>query len=217
MSEPTCEYAEGQRLMWCHAEGERECEVLEWRQLGEAAEYYVHFVEQNRRLDQWVAADRLTPVEVPAPPANGEAGTSFRKRKVGELDPHLKEGGESSTNELDAATRREHEAATRVRNIERVVLGKWEIQTWYYSPFPQEYAACDTLYFCEYDLHFCKKRAALDRYLKRCDAAHPPGDEIYRCGSLSVFEIDGAASRTYCQNLCLLAKLFLDHKTLCVT
>jgi len=46
--------------------------------------------------------------------------------------------------------------------------------------------------------------------------AHPPGDEIYRSGSLSVFEIDGAMSRTYCQNLCLLAKLFLDHKTLCV-
>ena len=42
--------------------------------------------------------------------------------------------------------------------------------------------------------------------------AHPPGDEIYRHDALSVFEIDGAACRTYCQNLCLLAKLFLDHK-----
>ena len=41
---------------------------------------------------------------------------------------------------------------------------------------------------------------------------HPPGDEIYRNSSISVFEIDGATSRTYCQNLCLLAKLFLDHK-----
>ena len=45
--------------------------------------------------------------------------------------------------------------------------------------------------------------------------AHPPGDEIYRHDHLSVFEVDGAVSRTYCQNLCLLAKLFLDHKTLC--
>ncbi len=32
--------------------------------------------------------------------------------------------------------------------------------------------------------------------------------------SLSVFEVDGLAQRNYCQNLCLLAKLFLDHKTL---
>jgi GNAT superfamily N-acetyltransferase/gamma-glutamylcyclotransferase (GGCT)/AIG2-like uncharacterized protein YtfP len=31
---------------------------------------------------------------------------------------------------------------------------------------------------------------------------------------LSVFEVDGARAATYCQNLCLLAKLFLDHKTL---
>ena len=44
----------------------------------------------------------------------------------------------------------------------------------------------------------------------------PPGNEIYRSesGTLSVFEIDGNASKIYCQNLCLLAKLFLDHKTL---
>ncbi len=31
---------------------------------------------------------------------------------------------------------------------------------------------------------------------------------------LSVFEIDGSEQRIYCQNLCYLAKLFLDHKTL---
>lgn len=31
---------------------------------------------------------------------------------------------------------------------------------------------------------------------------------------LSVFEADGAKCKLYCQNLCLLAKLFLDHKTL---
>lgn len=44
----------------------------------------------------------------------------------------------------------------------------------------------------------------------------PPGNEIYRSenGKLSVFEIDGNTSKIYCQNLCLLAKLFLDHKTL---
>ena len=29
-----------------------------------------------------------------------------------------------------------------------------------------------------------------------------------------MFEVDGRASKQYCQNLCLMAKLFLDHKTL---
>ena len=43
---------------------------------------------------------------------------------------------------------------------------------------------------------------------------HPPGNEIYRKDSLSFFEIDGRKQRQYCRNLCLLSKLFLDHKTL---
>lgn len=43
---------------------------------------------------------------------------------------------------------------------------------------------------------------------------HPPGDEIYRQRDLSLWEVDGRKNRVYCQNLCLIARLFLDHKTL---
>jgi len=46
----------------------------------------------------------------------------------------------------------------------------------------------------------------------KCDLRHPPGTEIYRDGVISVFEVDGKKNKIYCQNLCLLAKLFLDHK-----
>jgi hypothetical protein len=42
----------------------------------------------------------------------------------------------------------------------------------------------------------------------------PPGKEIYRKGTLSIWEVDGNYHKIYSQNLCLLAKLFLDHKTL---
>lgn len=48
----------------------------------------------------------------------------------------------------------------------------------------------------------------------KCPAKHPPGDEIYRDGSISVFEVDGRKNSIYCQNLCLLAKLFLGSKML---
>jgi hypothetical protein len=48
----------------------------------------------------------------------------------------------------------------------------------------------------------------------KCKSRHPPGDEIYRDGAISVFEVDGRKNKIYCQNLCLLAKMFLDHKTL---
>jgi hypothetical protein len=59
-----------------------------------------------------------------------------------------------------------------------------------------------------------KKAKTLERHKRKCDLRHPPGDEIYRHNNLSVFEIDGKDNKLYGQNLCLLAKLFLDHKTL---
>ncbi|KAL8167199.1 hypothetical protein V2J09_008698 [Rumex salicifolius] len=41
---------------------------------------------------------------------------------------------------------------------------------------------------------------------KKCDLKHPPGDEIYRSGTLSMFEVDGKKNKVYGQNLCYLAK-----------
>ncbi|CAB1312352.1 unnamed protein product [Coregonus sp. 'balchen'] len=49
--------------------------------------------------------------------------------------------------------------------IKTILFGRYELDTWYHSPYPEEYARLGRLYI-------------------------------------------------YCQNLCLLAKLFLDHKTL---
>ncbi len=43
-----------------------------------------------------------------------------------------------------------------------------------------------------------------------------PGDEIFRDTErrISMFEIDGHKNPTYCENLCYISKLFLDHKNL---
>lgn len=68
----------------------------------------------------------------------------------------------------------------------------------------------------------------------KCKTRHPPGDEIYRDHAVSIFEVDGRKNKVrcnplycssscklsnlspqiYCQNLCLLSKMFLDHKSL---
>ena len=61
---------------------------------------------------------------------------------------------------------------------------------------------------------FFKRRDQMLQHLKKTRLQHPPGDEIYRCGRVSMFEVDGKKAKTYCQNLCYLAKMFLDHKTL---
>ncbi|KAM5140713.1 histone acetyltransferase KAT6B isoform 2-T2 [Mantella aurantiaca] len=95
-----------------------------------------------------------------------------------------------------------------------IEFGKYEIQTWYSSPYPQEYARLPKLYLCEFCLKYMKSKTILLRHLEKCGWFHPPANEIYRKDDLSVFEVDGNISKIYCQNLCLLAKLFLDHKTL---
>ncbi|XP_062926356.1 histone acetyltransferase KAT6B [Mobula hypostoma] len=95
-----------------------------------------------------------------------------------------------------------------------IEFGKYEIHTWYSSPYPQEYARLPKLYLCEFCLKYMKSRNILQRHAKKCGWFHPPANEIYRKNDLSIFEVDGNISKIYCQNLCLLAKLFLDHKTL---
>uniref|UniRef100_A0A8C5HCQ6 Histone acetyltransferase n=1 Tax=Gouania willdenowi TaxID=441366 RepID=A0A8C5HCQ6_GOUWI len=95
-----------------------------------------------------------------------------------------------------------------------IEFGKFEIQTWYSSPYPQEYSRLPKLYLCEFCLRYMKSRSILYQHMNKCCWFHPPANEIYRKDDISVFEVDGNVSTIYCQNLCLLAKLFLDHKTL---
>lgn len=106
-------------------------------------------------------------------------------------------------------------SATAITRSPRFIeFGKYEIQTWYSSPYPQEYARLSKLYLCEFCLKYTKSKMILERHLMKCRQRYPPGTEIYRWEDIAVFEVDGNANKIYCQNLCLLAKLFLDHKTL---
>ncbi|KAF9605185.1 hypothetical protein IFM89_014298 [Coptis chinensis] len=158
-------------------------------------EYYVHytecFVSFNRRLDEWVKLEQLDldSVEADVDEKVEDKATSLKmtrhqKRKIDES--HV-EGHE----ELDAASLREHEEFTKVKNIATIELGRYEIETWYFSPFPPEYNDSLKLYFCEFCLNFMKRKEQLQRHM-----------------------VDGKKNKVYGQNLCYLAKLFLDHKTL---
>lgn len=123
--------------------------------------------------------------------------------------------GTGTANNKNSQTHdKKHEEITKVKNIHKIVIGNYSIDTWYYSPFPPEYSQYSTLFFCQFCLKFVRSPGALQRHVDRCQLKHPPGNEIYRNGKVSVFEVDGLTNRTYCQNLCYIAKLFLDHKTL---
>lgn len=98
--------------------------------------------------------------------------------------------------------------------IKYINFGGYEIETWYAAPYPEEYSRNRVLYICEFCLKYMNSDFVAWRHKLKCPAKHPPGDEIYRDKSISIFEVDGRKNPVYCQNLCLLAKLFLGSKTL---
>jgi histone acetyltransferase MYST1 len=149
-------------------------------------------------------------------PASSAAGTADGTRKVTRTHKRRQDAQHNRPSELSAthaAREEEHRASTRVKNVNTVHLGRFEMDTWYFSPYPEEFSAQD-LYICEHCLKYVKKPSTLDRHMLKCTLRCPPGNEVYRSGTLSLFEVDGRNAKMYAQNLCLLAKLFLDHKTL---
>lgn len=182
--------------------------------------YYIHYLDFNKRLDEWVTSDRLNPQSVQQDsrktkvPREKETGRKTRSKRKADSLNELPAGSVESEEHKKSNAEMEHEEITRMKNINVIQLGQYEIDTWYFSPYPEEFSQCQQLYLCEFCLKYMKKKQTLVRHKLKCDLRHPPGDEIYRCEDLSMFEVDGAKNKIYCQNLCLLAKLFLDHKTL---
>ncbi|KAJ2583255.1 Histone acetyltransferase, partial [Coemansia sp. RSA 1836] len=98
--------------------------------------------------------------------------------------------------------------------VKKIRIGNSVIDSWYISPYPDEYSRHALLYICEYCLKYMKSEYTFKRHCHKCAQRHPPGDEIYRDDNISVFEVDGRKNKIYCQNLCLIGKMFLDTKTL---
>ncbi|VIO90095.1 Uncharacterized protein BM_BM8548 [Brugia malayi] len=232
----------------------REAEILSIRITPDRKyRFYVHYIDCNRRLDEWVGESALDLTNVRFPQKGGKAPKiqvdtssnshtsspdrevpkkgSTRKRKVvgdasevvkAEEAPVVPRPPSPFQADIKAPSQRgsmsiighSEDALTRIRNIEMIELGRYRIQPWYFSPYPQELTTLPCIYLCEFCLKFVKSSTCLKRHMMKCHLKHPPGNEIYRSDKLSFFEIDGRKNKTYAQNLCLLAKLFLDHKTL---
>ncbi|KAF6208070.1 hypothetical protein GE061_016520 [Apolygus lucorum] len=190
-------------------------------------EYYVHYEGYNRRLDEWVPRDRIMNsrfdmseqqwknIDRPSNDIWESADrkvTRNQKRRHDEINHVQKTYAEMDP--TTAALEKEHEAITKVKYIDRIQIGQYEVDTWYFSPYPDEYGKASKLYICEYCLKYIRIEKNYIDHIQTCESRGPPGNEIYRKGALSIWEIDASQDKLYCQNLCLLAKLFLDHKTL---
>lgn len=160
----------------------------------EEATAYVHFLHQDKRLDRWLPLSELKPF-------------------TGRHSLRWTDGSEERPSSQDVKSFEDlHRQVTLVRNIESITLGRYQIRTWYYSPFSFE-PASRHLYICDICCRYFATAAELSEH-EIGHRAKPPGLEIYRSNTVSIFEMQGFRQKMTCQSLCLLAKLFLDHKTL---
>lgn len=52
--------------------------------------------------------------------------------------------------------------------IKTIVFGRFELDTWYHSPYPEEYARLGRLYMCEFCLKYIKSQTILRRHMVKC-------------------------------------------------
>lgn len=194
--------------------------VLSVRQADGQEQVYVHFQGFNKRLDAWVSASQVSLHTHQEPLAQASKADLAREddRKRKRL---AKSQGKTFSKDRELIQLRTSGSLTqsaaevgRLKNISRISIGRFEVDAWYFAPYPEPWATLEVLCICEFCLEPVGPLALLRRHRSKCELRHPPGNEIYRSGDLSFFEIDGRKQKRYCRNLCLLSKLFLDHKTL---
>jgi hypothetical protein len=109
-------------------------------------------------------------------------------QKVQSLDMYFSESAVVSDVNVESSS-------TIIPKIPKVRIGQYEIDAWYSAPYPEEYNRLHTLYLCKFCLKYMKSQFASDRHLEKCPLTHPPGDEIYHDGTISVFEVDGRKNK----------------------
>ena len=159
-------------------------------------QYYVHYVGFDRRLDEWVKPERMIIETLEtaeqrerSKQEQEEQARTTRGKKRGASDHgHSGGGGDAAVLRLE----KEHEELTKVKNIGKVQIGKWEVDTWYYSPYPDEYCNTDKLFVCEFCLKYMKKLNTLRRHKRECNCTKPPG----RSGRLPIVGVYEEAGRS---------------------
>nr|BAC25539.1 unnamed protein product [Mus musculus] len=150
-------------------------------------EFYVHYVGFNRRLDEWVDKNRLalTKTVKDAVQKNSEKYlselaeqperkiTRNQKRKHDEINHVQKTYAEMDP--TTAALEKEHEAITKVKYVDKIHIGNYEIDAWYFSPFPEDYGKQPKLWLCEYCLKYMKFEKSYRFHLGQCQWRQPQG------------------------------------------
>jgi histone acetyltransferase MYST1 len=97
-------------------------------------EVFVHYLDTDKRLDEWVSADNVRATSLPrdsvspgheTSPPRRVNGTSTRKRRRSASPPKANDSRETTQPPAALPTM----ASTR-RNFDKVNFGTWQIKTW---------------------------------------------------------------------------------------
>ena len=191
--------------------------------------YYVHFLNLEKRMDKWIDQS-LIRKNYGKIPNSIDGANLINHSMLNDNAVLTRKRSSLFSNGSYTENENEIEKTVKIKNVEKIILGYYEINAWYFSPFPNEFTVNKILYICEHCLKYMKYKNTLIKHLNNCSFKNPPGKKIYEMkilpelssskkkerisDSISVYEIKGSENKLYCQNLCLIAKLFLDHKSI---
>ena len=89
-------------------------------------EYYVHYINFDRRLDEWISIERFDFQ------TNIDNDTNTNKKRTKRKFDEEKDDKEHSSAIVTAE--QEHEEITKVKNIQSISFGRYDVETWYFSP-----------------------------------------------------------------------------------
>ncbi|KIM81743.1 hypothetical protein PILCRDRAFT_8425 [Piloderma croceum F 1598] len=256
---------------------DKHAQILQRRE----GEVYVHYLNTDKRLDEWVSEGAVKPVEEHASASSSSHPANGRKRKRDETRRLIASSSPTRYRSVDFALDdddlaeiqvevsmteedydiQHHKQITAQRNFDKVNFGHWQMKTWYFSPYPLTESEIDEptsqpstssqapripgvhkttvrshgrtsdllagglrrtqgsgersiLWVCDRCFKYMADGPTWDVHAKKCVRNHPPGRKVYQRGAHTIWEVDGAKDKLYCQNLSLFGKLFIDIKTL---
>lgn len=191
------------------------CEIFSIKSEDGELLFYIHYLGLNRRYDKWVDGsefilNNLANIEIPKKKKKTDDKKSEKLANLSKSkDQNPKTEEKPIKNKFWAVPDDEF----KIKNVEKIYIRDFEMNTWYFSPYPKEIIKNGVLYLCEFCLYYFSCQDHLNEHCSQCSLRSPPGKKIYEEDNLSFFELDGYVQKNYCRNLALLSKLFLDHKS----
>ena len=125
--------------------------------------YYIHFLNFEKRMDKWVEQHYVSKNYGKYNSTNLDGSNFINHQIMNENVVLTRKKAALFLNESDKEE--DVEEKVQIRNIEKIIIGYYSIEAWYYSPYPANYTEQKVLYICEHCLKYFKYKNTLIRHL----------------------------------------------------